>query len=240
VAADVLGMEVDVAIEVDSGDRGHDDAGRVPDDGDQLTVARRSRSVRTAPANTGTPCLTASAAERSTMPEPRVPGGEDLRLPCGESLRVHDLDMGLREIRCGCGASHAVVVDVHPPSRFVPEEIVAVLRETVETDDEFPEFGTAHVMGMVLEEFPDRVAVADVADDGHVGYTLLWVTDFDSRRLHEVVVELLVELMDHAASHGDDDTAGEFEVQVREFDVETFVEQYRDAREFESELDRPV
>jgi hypothetical protein len=46
--------------------------------------------------------------------------------------------------------------------------------------------------------------------------------------------------MDHAASHGDDDTAGEFEAQVREFDVETFVEQYRDAREFESELDTPV
>ncbi len=176
------------------------------------------------------------------MAEPRVPGGDDgsLELPCGETVHVHDLDMGMREIRCGCGASHAVVVDVHPVSRFVPEEIVGVLRETVETDDEFPEFGTPHVMGMVLEEFPDRVAVADVAEDGHVGYALLWVTDFDSRRLHEVVVELLVELMEHAASHGDDDTAAEFEAQMREFDVEAFVEQYRDERDFESEVDTPV
>jgi len=175
------------------------------------------------------------------MAEPRVPGDDGtLELPCGESVHAHDLDMGLREIRCGCGATHAVVVDVHPPSRFVPEEIVAALRETVETDDAFPEFGTPHLMGMVLEEFPDRVAVADVADDGTVGYAMVWVTDFDSRRLHEVVVELLVELMDHAASHGDDDTAAQFEREMREFDVEAFVEQYRDAREFESDTDTPV
>ena len=110
----------------------------------------------------------------------------------------------------------------------------------MDIDDEFPEFGTPHVMGIVLEEFPEKVAVADVAEDGHVGYALLWVTDFDSRRLHEVVVELLVELMEHAASHGDDDTAERFESQMREFDVEAFVEQYREEREFESEIDTPV
>ncbi|WP_254837760.1 DUF5815 family protein [Natronomonas marina] len=176
------------------------------------------------------------------MAEPRVPGGGSgsLELPCGETIHAHDLDMGMREIRCDCGERHAVVVDVHPVSRFVPESIVDVLRETVETDDEFPEFGTPHVMGIVLEEFPEEVAVADVAEDGHVGYALLWVTGFDSRRLHEIVVELLVELMEHAVSHGDESTATEFEEQMLEFDVETFVEEYRAERDFESEVDTPV
>jgi len=113
---------------------------------------------------------------------------------------------------------------------------VDVLRETVETDDEFPEFGTPHVMGIVLEEFPDSVAVADVSDDGHVGYALLWVTDFDSRRLHEVVVELLVELMEHAISHADDGpTVAEFEEQLAEFDLDAFVDAYREERDFDED-----
>ena len=178
----------------------------------------------------------------SGMPEPRVPGGGSgaLELPCGETMHAHDLDMGLREFDCGCGDRHAVVVDVHPVSRFVPESIVDVLRETVETDDEFPEFGTPHVMGIVLEEFPEKVAVADVSDDGHVGYALLWVTDFDSRRLHEIVVELLVELMEHAVSHGDETTASRFEEQMMAFDVEAFVDRYREEREFDSEHDTAV
>jgi len=175
------------------------------------------------------------------MPTPRVPGENDrLELPCGETVRAVDLDMGLRGIDCDCGERHALVVDAHPISRFVPESIVEVLTESVETDDEFPEFGTAHVMGMVLEEFPESVAVADVSDDGRVGYALLWITDFDDRRLHEIVVELLVELMEHAASHGDEATAEQFEAQMHEFDVAAFVEQYRREREFESEFDAPV
>ena len=176
------------------------------------------------------------------MAEPRVPGGGSgtLELPCGETVHAHDLDMGTREVRCDCGAHHAVVVDVHPVSRFVPESIVAVLRETVETDDEFPEFGTPHVMGIVIEEFPDEVAVADVSEDGHVGYALLWVTGFDSRRLHEIVVELLVELMEHAVSHGDEATASQFEQQMMHFDVGAFVDRYREERNFESEVDTPV
>ncbi|CAI50346.1 uncharacterized protein NP_4510A [Natronomonas pharaonis DSM 2160] len=177
------------------------------------------------------------------MPTPRVPGddGTDrLELPCGESIHPHDVDMGLRELSCDCGETHAVVVDVHPVSRFVPEETVDVLEATIETDDDFPTFGMAHVMGMVLEEFPDRVAVADCADDGVVGYALLWVTDFDARRLHEIVVELLVELMDHAVGHADDETAAEFQQQLSAFDVETFVEEYRREREFETEADRPA
>ncbi|MFW5964332.1 MAG: DUF5815 family protein [Natronomonas sp.] len=176
------------------------------------------------------------------MAEPRVPGDDPgtLELACGETVHARDIDMGMRDIRCDCGEHHAVVVDVHPVSRFVPESIADVLRKTIETADEFPEFGIAHVMGIVLEEFPDEVAVADVSEDGSVGYALVWVSDFDSRRLHETVVELLVELMEHAASHGDSDTASTFEEQMLEFDIEAFVEQYREQRDFESEADTPV
>lgn len=176
------------------------------------------------------------------MADPRVPGSDrgQLELPCGETVHAHQLDMGMREFGCDCGDVHAVVVDVHPVSRFVPESIGDVLRETIETDDEFPEFGIAHVMGVVMEEFPDEVAVADVSEDGSVGYALVWVTEFDSRRLHEIVVELLVELMEHAVSHADEETASEFETQMLDFDVEAFVDEYRDQRDFESEIDTPV
>jgi hypothetical protein len=176
------------------------------------------------------------------MAEPRVPGDDPgkLDLPCGETVHARDIDMGMREIRCDCGERHAVVVDVHPVSRFVPESIADVLRETIETADEFPEFGIAHVMGIVMEEFPDEMVVADVSEDGSIGYAIVWATDFDSRRLHETVVELLVELMDHAASHGDSDTASAFEEQMLEFDVAAFVEEYREQRDFESEVDTPV
>ncbi|WP_181691163.1 DUF5815 family protein [Natronomonas sp. LN261] len=175
------------------------------------------------------------------MPTPRVPGDDDrLELPCGETVRAVDLDMGLRELECDCGGHHALVVDAHPISRFVPESIVDVLAGSIETDDEFPEFGTPHVMGMVLEEFPEKVSVADVSDDGRVGYALIWIADFDARRLHEIVVELLVELMEHAASHGDEATATRFEQQMLEFDVAAFVEEYRHEREFDSEFDTPV
>lgn len=176
------------------------------------------------------------------MPEPRVPGSDDdhVTLPCGETIRPVDLDMGLREIECDCGETHAVVVDAHPISRFVPESVVDTLRAAIETADEFPEFGLVHVMGMVTEEFPDSVAVADVSDDGRIGFALVWVSDFDSRRLHEIVVELLIELMEHAVSHGDDGTAEQFEAQMLDFDIEAFVEQYRRKREFDSEFDTPA
>jgi len=174
------------------------------------------------------------------MAEPRVPGSEgaDIELPCGETVAVHDLDMGLREYACDCGASHAVVMDVHPMGRFVPEFLADVLRETIDTADEFDEFTTAHLMGVVMEEVPEDVVSEDVSDDGSVGYSLLWLTDFDSRRLHEIVVELVVELMDHAVSHADDETAAsEFEQWLHEFDVEAFVDQYREERNLESEHD---
>jgi hypothetical protein len=98
-----------------------------------------------------------------------------------------------------------------------------------------------HVMGMVLEEYPKRVVSFDASEDGDVGFALLWLSDFDSKRLHEVIVELLVELMEHAVSHASDDTAmTEFESQMLEFDVSEFVEQYRAQRDFESEYDRPA
>ena len=169
------------------------------------------------------------------MPTPRVPGGggPDLDLPCGETVGTHDLDMGMREYECACGDAHAVVMDVHPPDRFLPEFLVEVLRESVETtSEEMTEFGTPHLMGIVLEEFPERVVAADVSDDQDVGYAMVWVADFDSRRLHEIVVELVVELMEHAVSHAEDDSAmREFEERMLEFDVGEFVDQYRAQRD---------
>jgi len=175
------------------------------------------------------------------MAQPGGPGGRTLSLPCGEVVAVRDLDMGMREFDCDCGAVHAVVTDVHPIARFVPEFLEEVLAETVETADDYPTFSMPHLMGMVLEEFPEAVAVADVSEDGEVGYALVWVTDFGSRRLHEVVVELVVELMDHAVSHAEDESAeAAFERELREFDVDAFVDQYRRERDFESEFDTAV
>jgi hypothetical protein len=174
------------------------------------------------------------------MTEPRVPGSRDsgVELPCGETVDVHDFDMGLREFACACGETHAIVMDVHPLGRFVPEFLADVLRQTVDTADEFDEFTTAHLMGMVLEEFPDDVVAEDVAEDGEVGCALVWFADFDDRRLHEIVVELVVELMEHAMSHAENDEAmAEFEEQMLEFDVAAFVDRYRAERDLESEHD---
>ena len=168
------------------------------------------------------------------MAEPGVPGarGRRLELACGESVDPGELDLGRRELDCACGSAHAVVMDVHPPERFLPGFLVDVLREGIEAADEFGEFGTPHLMGLVMEEFPGSIAVADVSDDGRVGNALVWVADMDARRLHEVVVELVIELMDHAVSHADDAAAvGEFEAAMADFDVEAFVEQYRRERD---------
>lgn len=177
------------------------------------------------------------------MAEPRVPGdsGDELALPCGEIVHPTEFDLGMREFPCSCGDHHAIVMDVHPLGRFVPEFLVDTLRETVTTDDDFEELGMPHAMAMVREEFPDQVVTADCSTEGTVGYGLLWVADFDARRLHEVVVELLLELMDHAISHADDEAvAEEFEEYMQEFDLETFVDLYREQREFESEHDTAV
>jgi hypothetical protein len=171
------------------------------------------------------------------MTKPGVPGDtRTIDLPCGEAVPVAEFDLGMREFECACGDAHAVVVDVHPPERFLPEFLVEVLQETVETtSEEMPEFDTPHLLGVVLEEFPARVATADLSEEGDVGYALLWVTDFDAYRLHEVIVELVVELMEHAVSHAEDDaTIREFERQMLDFDVAAFVEQYRSERDLEA------
>ncbi|QCC50245.1 DUF5815 family protein [Halapricum salinum] len=177
------------------------------------------------------------------MAEPRVPGGPgaDLELPCGETVSLRQFDLGMREFSCDCGDTHAIVMDVHPLARFVPEDIVAQLRSVIDTDDDYEEFSMPHLMGSVMEEFPEEIAVADVSDDGQVGAALVWISDFDAERLHYVVVELLVELMEHAISHVEnDDMAREFETQMAEFDIEGFVQAYRAERNLEDEFDQPV
>lgn len=173
------------------------------------------------------------------MVEPRVPGenGTLLELPCGTRVdAIHDVDMGMREYACSCGARHAVVMDVHPPSRFVPEAVVDALRSVIDVADEHGEFSTTHIMGMVREEIPDEIASADVSGEGAVGYARVWMTDRDARSLHELIVELLVELMDHAIGHADGEV-DDFDSQLHAFDVPEFVEQYRAMRDFEDEHD---
>jgi hypothetical protein len=177
------------------------------------------------------------------MPSPGVPGvdSESIELACGQSVSLRQLDMGLREYGCRCGETHAVVMDVHPPSRWVPEAIVGVLQETVEPSDGWDTFGTVHLMGMVFEEYPDSVDSLDTSEDGSVGYSRLWLTGFDARRLHELIIELVVELMDHAIGHSEDGSvAAEFESQMLEFDIEEFVTAYRAQRDFDDEFDRPA
>ncbi len=173
------------------------------------------------------------------MAQPRVPGGDEdvLELPCGESVRLEALDLGMREYDCNCGETHAVVMDVHPPERFLPEFLVEVLREAIETtSEEMPEFDTPHLLGIVLEEFPELVVTRDASENATVGYAMVWVADFDSHRLHEVIVELVVELMEHAVSHANDDAAlANFEEEMTAFDVTEFVERYRAERDLEAD-----
>ncbi len=181
-----------------------------------------------------------AASQSSLMAEPRVPGTADstLELACGESVHTHDLDLGMREYDCSCGDSHAVVMDVHPLGRFVPEFLGDTLRETIATDDDYDEFGIPHVLAMVREEHPEDVTSADCSGDGEVGFGLVWASSFDARRLHERIIELVVELMEHAIEHADDGpTVEEFQRQLDEFEVEEFVEQYRQERDLESEHD---
>ena len=166
------------------------------------------------------------------MAEPRVPGEDGgISLPCGETIHPHDIDLGMREFDCGCGGTHAVVTDAHPMERFLPEFLTETLVETIEAADDYGEFGTPHLLGLVLEEFPEGVVSHDASGDGQVGYAVVWVTDFDARRLHEVIVELVLELMDHAISHADEGAAAEFERHLFEFDVAEFVTQYRAERD---------
>jgi hypothetical protein len=178
------------------------------------------------------------------MAQPRVPGEpieDDLQLPCGETIDAQELDLGMRELACDCGETHAVVMDVHPPTRFLPEFLVETLRETIETEDEFEEFGTPHLLGALREEQPDAVVSHDASEDGAVGFGLLWIADETPRALHESIVDLVVELMEHAVSHAEDETLlSEFEEELLSFDTAEFVAEYRAQRDFEREHDRPV
>lgn len=155
------------------------------------------------------------------------PRSSRIELPCGRRVDPHRFDLGAAEYACPCGDAHAVVTDADSLDRFVPSEVVDALQATVEPADEFETFATPHVLAMVQEEYPDRIASADLGDAGRVGYARLWVADFSDRRLHEVVVELLVELMDHAVSHADDAAADRFERQLAGFDAAAFVDAYR-------------
>lgn len=169
------------------------------------------------------------------MATPRVPGTDpdNIELPCGTTVPVTSFDLGMRELQCECGEEHAVVMDAHPPTRFFPAEVVEVLESVIEPA-EGGTFGIQHLLGLVLEELPEQVADANVAENGQIGCQLIWVTEFDSRRLHEVIVDLVLELMDHAMTHSEDDAARlEFEASLDSFDVETFVTRYRAERDLE-------
>jgi hypothetical protein len=85
-----------------------------------------------------------------------------------------------------------------------------------------------HVLARVHTEYPAQVSSADLSKVGNVGYDKLWVTEFDDRRLHEIVVATLVELMGHTMTHADDETAATFEQQLAGFDAAAFVDAYRD------------
>ncbi len=177
------------------------------------------------------------------MGEPHVPadGNERPRLSCGQPVPVETLDLGMREYDCPCGESHAVVMDVHPISRWVPEDVESILVAAIDADDEYGTFSTIHVMGMVLEEYPEKVTALDVSENDSLGSVLVWMTAFDARRLHEVIVELLVELMDHAMSHAsEEDDREAFREQLSSFDVTEFVDSYRAQRDFDGAADRPV
>jgi len=160
-----------------------------------------------------------------------------MRLPCGTMVPHRVFDLGMREYTCRCGAAHAVVMDVHPPDRFLPPFLVEILEETIEpTSEAMPTFGTPHLMGLVIEEFPEAVTTADVSEDGQIGAGIIWVTSFAARRLHVIIIELIVEVMDHAVSHSDDpDLVASFEAELAAFDVNEFVDIYRKERELTAE-----
>lgn len=176
------------------------------------------------------------------MSEPTIPDeGESVELPCGQVVPRSTFDMGMRAFTCRCGDTHAVVMDVHPLGRWIPEAVGDVLRAAIEPTDEYDDFQTIHLMGLVLEEYPERVVAIDATDDPSVGYALLWVTGFDARELHRIVVELLVELMDHAVGHSEEQAVRtEFDAQLADFDVGAFVDQYREQRDLSDRHDRAI
>ncbi|MFP4530885.1 MAG: DUF5815 family protein [Halodesulfurarchaeum sp.] len=173
---------------------------------------------------------------------PTGPSGQPIELPCGETIQSDDLDLGLREYRCDCGETHAVVLDPHPPSRFLPESVTEVLAETLAAEGtEMSEFGMVPLMGLVMDAYPEQVVAHDASEDGSTGYAAAWIADFDAREFHEIVVRTVLEVMAQAVTAVGDDSAADAFSDVRaDFDVEEFVEEYRSVRDFEDEFDEPA
>ena len=177
--------------------------------------------------------------------QPGVPSDESdavVRLPCGEDKAIADLDLGMREFDCPCGETHAVVMDPHPPTRFLPESVTEALEETVDTAGaEAEAFGMIPLMGLVMEAHPDRIVAHDASEDGATGFAIAWIADYDARKLHEIVVETVIDLMADAVTEaGDDSAAAAFTEHRAEFEVADFVAEYRAVRDFEDEFDEPV
>jgi hypothetical protein len=173
---------------------------------------------------------------------PSGPSGGTIELPCGETITADELDLGLREFRCDCGETHAVVLDPHPPSRFLPESVTEVLAETLAAEgSEIEEFGTMPLMGLVMDAHPESIVAHDASEDGTTGFAVAWIADFDARDLHEIVVETVLGIMAKAVTSVGDDSATEAFSEVRaDFDVTEFVEEYREVRDFEDEFDEPA
>jgi hypothetical protein len=179
------------------------------------------------------------------MAHPGVPSDTSdatIDLPCGETISPDDLDLGLREFACECGATHAVVMDPHPPTRFLPASVTEVLAETLATEgSETDEFGTIPLMGLVMDAYPEHLVAHDAMEDGSTGFAVAWISTFDARELHELVVEAVLGIMANAVTEvGDDSATAAFTEHRTEFDVEEFVTEYRDVRDFDDEFDEPV
>ena len=159
-------------------------------------------------------------------------------LPCGTSIDSHRIDLGMRELKCECGKTHAIVTDINPLTRFLPEFLVVSLEELIEVrdSDKWGGLGMVHLMGLVMEDFPEETVFFDASEDGYLGYSMLWIFDFDAWRLHEIIIELIIEMMEHGMSHsGDKNAIAEFEKQMLQFDIKEFVKEYRETRDLNPE-----
>ena len=178
-------------------------------------------------------------------PQPGVPDepeGGAIELPCGETITADDLDLGMREVDCACGSTHAVVMDPHPPTRFLPTEVAEDLAATVSaTGTDTEGFGTVALMGLVMDSVPEEIVAYDAAEDGTTGFAVAWIAEVDARALHEIVVETVLSIMAEAVTEaGNPDAEASFAEARAEFDVEGFVDEYRDVRDFEDEFDEPA
>jgi len=177
------------------------------------------------------------------MSVPGVPTDDDpeLELPCGETVDVREFDLNTSEIDCECGEAHGVVYDTDPLTRFIPEQMAHTLEETVKPRETDHTFGTLHAMGMLADEVPQTVASTDASEMGEVGFNYVWVSDFTAREVHVLLVQLLVDLMDHAVDQvGDDSIKSAFAERLDGLDVEEFVDEYRTQRSFDGPDDTAV